>query len=148
MNIPKIRHLARDAAMLAVIVLIAAFAGQLFGSGWKQWNQQPLVEEFVPGAIPEIAADQWVMIASSTCPACANARRWLAQQGIVYRELTVDQSPRARAIADQLDVQTVPTFLIGDTRINGFVPSELQQRLGAAKNRESDAVGQGSILQP
>ncbi len=135
MNNPKLRSLARDAALLALIALTAALAGQLLGSGWKQWNQQPLIEKFVPGTIPEISADPLVMIASSTCPACAGAREWLAAEGIAYRELTVDQSPRAREIADELKVQTVPTFLIGTTRINGFAPTELQQRLSAVKTR-------------
>lgn len=132
MQIPPLRNLARDAGLLVLIALTAAFAGQLFGKGWKQWNEPPLVETFVAPATPEFAEGGLVMIASSTCPACAGAREWLAAEGIVYRELTVDQSPRAREIADELEVQTVPTFLFQKTRINGFEPTELRRRLSSS----------------
>ncbi len=125
----RLRTLTRDALVLVLLAVLAAGIGTWLAGAWKQWQQPPQTERFDRQILGAQGMVSPVMIASSTCPACASARSWMAERGIVYQELTVDRSELARQIADRLNVKIVPTFLIGDVRVNGFIESELQQRL-------------------
>ncbi len=127
--ITRLRTLTRDALILVLLAVLAAGIGQWLAGVWKEWQQPPQTERFDSQILSAEGMVSPVMIASSTCPACASARTWMAERGIVYQELTVDRSEQARKIADRLNVKIVPTFLIGDVRVNGFIQSELQQRL-------------------
>jgi len=139
MNPIKLRAVARDAAILILVVAAASGTGQLLAAGWKKWNEVPATEPFVAADIDGIDRDGVTMIASSTCPACAGARQWLRARRIDYRELTVDTSAEARRIAEQIDVRVVPTFLFDGVRVNGFIASELQARLASAPSTSAEA---------
>lgn len=121
----------RDAALLCLLTLGAVLAGTAAGHWYRDAGTRPAVESFDPATMTIATAPEPVLIATSSCPACASARAWLDARGIRYRELTADQSADARAIAETLDVSIVPTFLIGDERINGFHEQELESRLAA-----------------
>lgn len=119
----------RDAALLILLTGGAVLIGTAAGHWYRDARTRPLVEAHDPASVPIEAETMPVLIATSTCPACANARAWLDTRGIRYRELTVDQSTEARTIAETLEVSIVPTFLIGDVRINGFDAQALEQHL-------------------
>ena len=128
-----LRGVLRDGLLLLALTAFAVVLGTAAGRYYQKSSTRPAVESFDragltfdPGATP-------VMIATSTCPACASARQWLTDRKVTVRELTVDQSDEARRIAGNLDVTIVPTCLIGGTRINGFVEAELAARLPASR---------------
>lgn len=125
----RLRTALRDAFLLCLLLAAAIAAGQWAGQRWQQSQRPPLVQAFDPASI-ELADDHPpILISNSTCPACAHTRDWLRDAGVAYHELTVDQSEHARRVAEQLDVQFVPTLLIGRVRINGFDEGELRRRL-------------------
>jgi glutaredoxin 3 len=62
----------------------------------------------------------------STCPACRSSRVWLAEQGIVHRELVMDESEDARRLADALGIRAVPAYVVGDRAMVGFHPERLE----------------------
>ncbi|MFO1496549.1 MAG: glutaredoxin family protein [Lysobacterales bacterium] len=66
------------------------------------------------------AGDQLVLVSLSTCPACAQARTWLGENGQSYVELAVDQSPEAKALAQRLGINAVPVLILGNRSIRGF----------------------------
>ena len=58
---------------------------------------------------------------SAYCGYCHAAKRLLAQKGIEYDEISVDQNPQLRAEAMQRSGQrTVPQIWIGDTHVGGY----------------------------
>lgn len=123
------KNALRDAFLLCLLLITAIAAGQWVGQRWQQSQRPPLVQAFDPASIELNDDHPPILISNSTCPACAHTRDWLRTAGVAYHELAVDQSERARQLAEQLDVQFVPTLLIGRVRINGFDESELRRRL-------------------
>jgi glutaredoxin 3 len=75
------------------------------------------------------AAGKPVMLSLSTCPVCKQARGWLADRGIDYTEMVMDESDEARRLAERLGVIAVPVFLVGDQQITGFDPAMLEPLL-------------------
>jgi glutaredoxin len=60
---------------------------------------------------------------------CKQARGWLADRGIDYTELVMDESDDARRLAERLGVVAVPVFLVGEQQITGFDPAMLEPLL-------------------
>jgi glutaredoxin len=62
-----------------------------------------------------------VMYSLRTCPTCVEARREMDEQGVVYEDRIVDDSPQLRADVVRLTGQrTVPVFVKGDVVTVGF----------------------------
>ncbi len=103
-------------------------------------EQAPVVAAAVPdGPITLAAASEGVsieMYSATWCSACANARRWLGQQGITYHEIDVDT--RADAMG-QLAVlnprRTLPTFDIDGDVVIGFDSTRLASTIEVAARR-------------
>jgi glutaredoxin 3 len=61
------------------------------------------------------------MYTTAVCPYCVNAKRLLAEKGVVPNEIRVDLDPalRQKMMADS-GQRTVPQIWIGDTHVGGF----------------------------
>ena len=139
MNTMTLRSVLRDGLLLLVLTAVAVVLGTAVGRYYQKSSTRPAVEHFDPAGLSVDASQMPVMFATTTCPACAAARDWLSERGIKVHELTVDQSEEAKRMAGSIDVTIVPTFLIGTTRINGFVEQELETRLSPSPA----SVGEG-----
>ncbi len=70
-----------------------------------------------------------VMYGTATCPHCAKARDYLRERGIAFADYDVQQSPAAREAFSKLGGKGVPLILIGNRRIDGFMPPVYDEAL-------------------
>jgi len=70
-----------------------------------------------------------VMYTTSHCPACKAAKQYLAQKGVSYREIDVEQSPEGAQAFQKLGGRGVPLILVGDKKMEGFSPQALDALL-------------------
>lgn len=124
----KLKLLLRDTLILLALMACASLIGVLIGQWWKSAHERAPVEPFSTSILPAQLQDQTVLISRSTCPACKMAKSWLAEHQIPYQELVLDQDANALALAKSLEISVVPTFLIGEERVNGFQLEVLQAR--------------------
>ncbi len=62
-----------------------------------------------------------IVYCRSWCGDCRRAKAWLADNGIVYTEIDIEEVPEAAETVRQLAGKIVtPTFEIGETCIVGF----------------------------
>ncbi|NNG21641.1 glutaredoxin 3 [Telluria aromaticivorans] len=61
------------------------------------------------------------MYSTHTCPYCVQARRLLAEKGVVAKEIHVDEEPgKLREMIDITGRRTVPQIFIGATHVGGY----------------------------
>jgi mycoredoxin len=75
---------------------------------------------------------QLLMYCRPWCGDCRRARAWLAERGIPYVEIDVEENPEARERAARLnagDLHT-PTFELGEQFCVDFRPERLCEMLG------------------
>ena len=60
---------------------------------------------------------------------CVKAKQYLAQKGVAYQEINVENSSTAQAEFKRLGGNGVPLILVGDRRIEGFDQAALDQAL-------------------
>jgi len=63
------------------------------------------------------------------CTACRQARDYLRQRGLDFREVDVRSNLRAQKALARLGTRSVPVIVVGDTRIDGFDRNRLEQAL-------------------
>lgn len=79
-----------------------------------------------------LRAAQVELYTTSWCPRCNEARAYLQQQGIPFREYDVEKDPAADRRRKTLDPRNgVPLAVINGHKILGFSPDAYQQALGA-----------------
>ncbi len=62
-----------------------------------------------------------VMYTTAVCPYCVNAKKLLAEKGVVPEEIRIDTQPQLRQEMMQKSGQrTVPQIWIGETHVGGF----------------------------
>jgi glutaredoxin len=66
-----------------------------------------------------VTIDGVVMYSTSWCGYCKKARRYFADNNIVYRDYDIEN--------DRLDGRGVPVILVGDKRMNGFSVAGFEQ---------------------
>jgi glutaredoxin len=115
----------------ALLLVLFAAVGVGLGLGVQRWRQQQSAPSIatIDRHTPGLPADKVVLISLSSCPACAQARNWLQQRGQAFEELAVDQSDDARALADRLDISSVPVLIVGDRAATGFNADQFSQLL-------------------
>lgn len=76
---------------------------------------------------------QVIMYTTSWCPDCRVAKRYLAQRGVAYQEINIEQTPDAaeKVIAWSGGYRTVPTFDIDGTIVVDFNRQALDEALTA-----------------
>lgn len=73
-----------------------------------------------------------VMYGTDTCPYCAKARDYFKQNGIAYADLDVGKAGPAQEEFKKLGGGGVPLLLIGDRRIEGYIPKAINEALKAS----------------
>ncbi|SDD75638.1 glutaredoxin family protein [Aquimonas voraii] len=123
----------------ALLMLIVVLAGTVGGSLLTRWwfsTPEPLAVEVL--SAPVAALEQLprpVVFTLSTCPACAQLRRWMGDNAITYHELSVDTDAEAARLARELGIDSVPVLFTATHRVNGYVPEQLQTLLQAQPAR-------------
>ncbi len=121
-------------AQLVGVLLCLALgigAGQLY-QHYRAAEAQKSQEKPVDLALVGLQAEtRPIMVSLSTCPACRAAREWLTEQKVDYVELAIDQSDEADRVARQLDIKSVPAFLIDGRQVTGFAPERWAELLAA-----------------
>lgn len=73
---------------------------------------------------------------TSTCPYCVQAKQYLAQRNVPYRELNVQQDRQAlQEMVELTGRRSVPVIRCGDEVLVGFSPSRMDQLIECAKNQ-------------
>lgn len=106
---------------LVLLAFLAVGIGGGYGvQVWRESGANTATATQIDRATPGLPGERVVLVSLSTCPACAAARNWLKAQGQPYLELAVDLRDAARALADRLDIRSVPVLIVGDQAVNGF----------------------------
>src|SRR6266481_4636035 len=74
-----------------------------------------------------------VMLSTSWCGVCKQARAWLTQKGVVFTEYDVERNETGKSEYRRLKGQGVPIFLVGNQRMDGFSPGRLETMLPKTK---------------
>lgn len=74
-----------------------------------------------------------VLYATSWCPYCEKARKFLAANSIKYTEYDIEKSEDGKAQYDKLGVSGIPVFMIGNQLVRGFDEGELLNALQKIK---------------
>jgi glutaredoxin len=78
---------------------------------------------------PSSARKQLIMLYTSWCPACKNAKRQLAEAGIRYEGYDVEKTSRGKRLYTEHHGHGVPMFIIDGQAMTGLSLSWIQQRL-------------------
>lgn len=60
------------------------------------------------------------------CHACKSAKAWLAQHGIHYTYVDVDEMDDTSGL-ESIGVTSLPTLFYGDIKLVGFMPKEYKE---------------------
>ena len=74
-----------------------------------------------------VTIDGVVMYSTSWCGYCKKARRYFADNNIVYRDYDIEKDRFAKSRYDRLEGRGVPLILVGDKRMNGFSVAGFEQ---------------------
>lgn len=75
------------------------------------------------------AGKQVVIYTTSHCPYCKQAKQYLTQKGIPFREVDIEMSLSGDAEYRRLGGNGVPLIMVGDKRLDGFDARELDRLL-------------------
>lgn len=126
-------RIAKYIFLLALFLALGLGSGQAFRAGMDWWNSRPQVSSIDRSALAIPKEPALIMISLSTCPVCVRSKEWLHAEQIPYKEFVVDQSDDAKALAERLNVDSVPTFIVRDIRVTGFDPDSFKQLLETQK---------------
>lgn len=125
----------KSALLMLIIVLAGTVGGSLLTRWWFSAPEPPAVEVLSAPVAALEQLPQPVVFTLSTCPACAQLRRWMGEHAIAYHELSVDTDSEAARLARELGIDSVPVLFTATHRINGFVPEQLQSLLPRGSER-------------
>ena len=83
------------------------------------------------------AADTVIMLATSWCPYCAKARKFLQERGVDYCEYDIEQSPTGEALHERSGQRGIPVILIDGRVIGGYDRDELSLALKKRAQRRA-----------
>ena len=143
--------MARKFLLMCVVVLI--FAVGVFGgrgaSAVVRWINTPAPVAFGDrSALLRRANAPLVLFSLSTCPYCLQARAWLHQHQVPFKELVVDKSPQAQRLFDELKESGVPVLVTRDRLIRGFQPSAYADATLDPSRSRGESAGAANALQP
>jgi glutaredoxin len=73
-----------------------------------------------------------VMLSTTWCGVCKQARQYFAQRGVAVTELDVERTEAGRAEYKRLAGRGVPIILVDKQRMNGFSAGNLESMLKAS----------------
>lgn len=72
-----------------------------------------------------------ILFTKRGCVPCSNLKRFLlTETELDYEEIDVDKKPQA---LKEYDIMSVPTLIIGGSRVTGFAPHEVMRLINDAK---------------
>ncbi len=137
--------MSRKIVLLLVFVLI--FVVGVFGgrgaSAVVRWINTPTPVAFGDrSALLQRADAPLLLFSLSTCPYCLQARDWLHQHQVPFKEMVVDKSPQAQSLFDELKESGLPVLVTGDRLIRGFQPNAYADAmLDRSKSRSASQGG-------
>jgi glutaredoxin-like YruB-family protein len=90
----------------------------------------PMPRTAAAGAQPS-QAKQVVIYTTSHCPYCVKAKQYFTQKNIRYREIDIEKSTSGDAEFKKLGGTGVPLIMVGNTKLQGFSASKLDQLFGS-----------------
>jgi glutaredoxin len=82
-----------------------------------------------PRAVQVKAAQEVVMYTTSHCPYCAQAKQYLSQKGVRYREVDIEHSITGKDEYRRLGGNGVPLIMVGTRKVDGFNEALLDRLL-------------------
>lgn len=79
----------------------------------------------MPGKAPRLT-----LYSTARCAHCRQLKQWLQQRGLRFQEFDIQRNARAQKDFARLGARGVPVLLIGDQRVDGFNPKQLEKLLG------------------
>lgn len=97
------------------LIVVAAVA---WGAAWalRSWQAADQAQRLQAAAKP----GDIVMLSSTTCYFCKQARSWLTVQAVPHRECFIETDAACLAQFQALQAQGTPTFLVRGKRVTGF----------------------------
>ena len=115
---------------------IAVALAMLLGAS-QPWRPATAVETNYCSEDDPPAADTVIMLATSWCPYCAKARKFLQARGVDYCEYDIEQSPTGDALHERSGKRGVPVILIDGRVIGGYDPDEMSLALKKRAQRRA-----------
>jgi glutaredoxin len=107
-----------------VLILCVVVGGSSAWSWWRETRAVQLIRQHNrPGRI--------TMFTTSTCPYCAQAKAWLNERDISWRECNVELSAACQAAFESQGAPGVPLMQVGSHWRLGFDATWLSQALQA-----------------
>ncbi len=131
------------------IAILLIFAAGVFGgrgaSALVHWVSTPAPVAFgdQSSLLQRVDADV-VLFSLSTCPYCTQARGWLNEHKVPFKELVVDHSPSAQSLFDELKEPGLPVLITKDRLIRGFASSAYAEAVGGSA---ADSVSPSALSQ-
>lgn len=117
-----------DAKKQELKLQVQSFSGPPQTDNWREiLRRAPQAESLKPKSAG------LTMYSAAWCGYCRQAKAYMAEKGISYREVDIESSEEARAEFKGYGGGGVPLFIVGDHRMRGFRPSSLEALL--AKSR-------------
>ena len=126
-------HTARRRPPRGLVLLLAAALG--FAYLLRDAGSATAAPVFCPEGGPA-SADTVVMLATSWCPYCTKARRYLQKRNVDYCEYDLDQSITGQALHRRSGHSGIPVIFIDGRVIAGYDPDELGLALGQRRSRQ------------
>ena len=67
------------------------------------------------------------MYSSPTCPPCIQAKEWLKENSIEYKDINVQDPEKAREMIEKTGSRGTPTFVIDGEVLIGFDQEKLEK---------------------
>jgi glutaredoxin len=75
-----------------------------------------------------------IMLGTSWCPYCYEARRYFANNKVNYCEYDIEKSPVGEKLYNDVNGQSIPILLIGPYRISGFDETRFEQLMSRVES--------------
>ena len=99
--------------------------------GLFAWQQEDALRMAWRKAQPDYQPPQVILFATSWCGYCRQMREFFAAEKIIYTELNVETSAKAKKWHQQLGGSGVPVTLIGETVVHGYSPERVRTALAS-----------------
>lgn len=114
---------SRPRRLNGAVILLVVVAGLMIVNYRPSIDPVHCNEEILQGK-PDV-----IMLGTSWCPYCYQARRYLTSNNISYCEYDIERSAEGEKLFNEVKGQAIPVLLIGKYMINGFDETRLEQML-------------------
>lgn len=122
-------NLIKNVISVVLFVAVGLLAGLGAKSLYAGWSRPAPVSEADYSRLHRDAGAEVLLFGTSTCPYCKQARAFLDDRKVAYRDLNIDQSSEAAQIFAELGEKGVPVLLAGNRLVRGFNSVEYEQSI-------------------